>query len=88
MNQYKKQEVALYITFAAFLIAIGIMSGNIINYLKMLGVFSILIGTGFAFFKSVVFILNKLYPEKTPSTFTIGARKTEVINYNNYESKG
>jgi len=64
MNKYKREEVALYITFAIFLVAIGLMSGDYIKYLAMLGISASITGSGFVIHKLVSLALQKLFPEK------------------------
>ena len=79
MNQYKKNETALYITLATFIIAVGAVSGDVVNYaLAMTALFG-LMGITYGFFKGVVYILNRLYPEN--KTTTLGG-KTLTVSYN------
>jgi len=79
MNQFKKSETALCITLGTFILAVGLFSGNYITYLKMLGVLFGIMGLAFGYYKLVIFILGKLFPEN--KTTTKGAISTAVINY-------
>ena len=81
MNQFKKSEIAMYITGAVFLTAVGLLSGDFLTYIKMVAVFFGFIGVTYLFYKSVYFILGKLYPEKN-ETKTLGSIKTYTTNIN------
>jgi hypothetical protein len=64
MNQYKKQEMAMYITLG---IAIGGflgICGDAMLYLKMLGVYGAITGSVYLIYKTVYCILNRVYPTK------------------------
>lgn len=63
MNRYKKDEIALYVTFGTFLLAVGALTGDYLTYAKMLGVFAGTMGIFVLLYKSVRFILNKIYPD-------------------------
>jgi len=64
MNKYKREEVALYITFGIFLATVGLLSGDYVKYLAMLGVFACITSSGFLVHKLVSLLLKKLFPEK------------------------
>jgi len=82
MNQYKKNEIALYITGITFIIGVGLLTGDYLNYVKMLGAFFGCIGLVYLFYKSIIGILNKVYPEKPQTTSTLGAVRTYTTNFN------
>jgi len=79
MNTFKKSETALYITLATFLLAVGAFTGDYLTYFKMLGVLFGFMGLAFSYYKLIVYILGKLYPEN--KTITKGATTTTVVNF-------
>ena len=88
MNQYKRSEVALYITFGAFLIAVGALSEDYILYSKMIGVFAGVTASMFLFYKLTSLALKKLFPEKqNTNTVTIGGIECHTINFDCNEKR-
>jgi hypothetical protein len=64
MNQFKKQEVAMYTTLGITIVSVLGICGDAMLYLKMLGVYGTITGSVYLIYKTVYFILNKIYPTK------------------------
>jgi hypothetical protein len=64
MNQFKKQEVAMYTTFGIAVLSFLCICGEAMLYLKMLGVYGAITSSVYLIYKTVYCILNKIYPTK------------------------
>jgi hypothetical protein len=64
MNQFKKQEVAMYSTLGITIVSVLGICGDAMLYLKMLGVYGTITGSVYLIYKTVYYILNKIYPTK------------------------
>jgi hypothetical protein len=64
MNQFKKQEIAIYTTLGIAIMSFLCICGDAMLYLKMLGVYGAITGSVYLIYKTVYFILNKIYPTK------------------------
>jgi len=64
MNQFKKQEIALYTTFGIAIASFLGICGDAILYLKMLGIYGAITSSVYLIYKTVYYILNKIYPTK------------------------
>jgi len=64
MNQFKKQEVAMYTTLGITIVSVLGICGDAMLYLKMLGVYGTITGSVYLIYKTVYYILNKIYPTK------------------------
>ena len=76
MNQFKKQEISIYVTLGIGMLTVGILSGDLKGVLALL---MTIIGVSCGFYsiyRLTLFILNKIYPES--STITKGAISTII----------
>jgi hypothetical protein len=64
MNQFKKQEVAMYTTFGIAVLSFLSICGEAMLYLKMLGVYGAITSSVYLIYRTVYCILNKIYPTK------------------------
>ena len=64
MNQFKKQEIAMYTTFSIAIVSFLSICGDAMLYLKLLGIYGAITSTIYLTYKVVYYILNKIYPTK------------------------
>jgi hypothetical protein len=64
MNQFKKQEIAMYTTLGIALMSFLCICGDAMLYLKMLGIYGAITSSVYLVYKIVYFLLNKIYPTK------------------------
>jgi len=64
MNQFKKQEIAMYTTLGIAVMSFLCICGDAMLYLKMLGIYGAITGSVYLIYKIVYFLLNKIYPTK------------------------
>jgi hypothetical protein len=64
MNQFKKQEIAMYTTLGVAVMSFLCICGDAMLYLKMLGIYGAITGSVYLIYKIVYFLLNKIYPTK------------------------
>jgi hypothetical protein len=76
MNQFKKQEISMFISICIGMLAVGILSGDLRGFLALLITFIGVTGGFYSIYRLVLFILNKIYPES--STITKGAISTII----------
>jgi len=79
MNQFKRNEISLYITIITFTLLVGLFTGDYISYLKMLGILYGILGIAFGYYKFINFSLEKIFANK--KTYTKGSNKTYIVNY-------
>jgi hypothetical protein len=64
MNQFKKQEIAMYTTLGIAVMSFLCICGDVIFYLKMFGIYGAITSSVYLIYKIVYFLLNKKYPTK------------------------
>jgi hypothetical protein len=64
MNQFKKQEIAMYTTLGIAVMSFLCICGDAMLYLKMLGIYGAITSSVYLVYKIVYFLLNKIYPTK------------------------
>jgi hypothetical protein len=63
MNQFKKQEIAMYTTTGIGLITFISISSNPVLYIKILASMAAVMGCFVLLYKGILKILNCIYPE-------------------------
>ena len=76
MNQFKKQEISIYVTLGIGMLTVGILSGDLKGVLALLMTIIGVSGGFYSIYRLTLFILNKIYPES--STITKGAISTII----------